>query len=158
MKLSRLRAIYKGSHGLIALNCITACLLTACGGGKSEPEEISRSLAPAGDNRTIAYLDTGITANQCYQACGFELFSAWAGHLHLHVQSSIHSLLSPTVPISLQALCGKAIAQWPVVQIHLLATRLRMSAYKPGFLRADPSFLKIQSTGLWRQGHRPCST
>lgn len=68
MKLSRLRAIYKGSHGLIALNCITACLLTACGGGKSEPEEISRSLAPVGDNRTIAYLDTGITANQCYQA------------------------------------------------------------------------------------------
>lgn len=73
MKPSSPKSRQAGSFGLIALACIAVCMVSACGGGGRGDDASGESgarhaLAAANDNRLITYIDTGISASQCYQA------------------------------------------------------------------------------------------
>lgn len=72
MKLSSLIFRQAGAVGLTALACITVSMVSGCGGGGGGDDASGESgarhaLVAANDNRLITYIDTGISASQCYQ-------------------------------------------------------------------------------------------
>lgn len=115
MKLTRPQFRRPGAYGLNALACILVGTLVACGAGDDAAVDTvaRRALAPAPDNRSIGFLDTGIGSSQCYQLGNSTLVSCSSpAALALHDWQDGMVGRDVTSPDNADGMLGFSYSEW----------------------------------------------